>query len=138
MRMNSKLFSCAVAAAIVAAAGCATRMQPGTSAYVYVTPGGAITFNGETFKDPSQLPQRLLKAGATPQNEILIVPQGEISIDLLKVIALECGRGGLPNVAIVEKKEPEAFAQKKGEGYKVQTATKPPHFSPPKSKKRKR
>lgn len=138
MKFEATLVSCAAAAALTAATGCATRMQPGSAAYVYVTPGGAITFNGDTFNDPSQLPQRLVKAGATPKNEILLVPQGEVNADMLKILALECGRGGLPNIAIIEKKKPEAFVQQKGEGYKVQTATKPPQFSPPKSRKRKR
>ena len=126
------------AAAMLAACGCATKMPPGTGAYVYVTSGGAITFRGDTFRDPSLLPKRLIKAGATPRNEIYIVPQGEVKEDMLRILALECGRGGLPNVAIVAERKPEAFVQKEGEGYKVNTATKPPHFSPPGARKRKR
>lgn len=126
------------ATAFLAACGCATKMPPDAAAYVYVTPGGAITFRGDTFTDPSLLPKRLIKAGAAPQNEIYIVPQGEVKEDMLRILALECGRGGLPNVAIMAQRKPEAFVQKEGEGYKVKTATKPPQFTPPGAKKRKR
>jgi hypothetical protein len=125
-----------LAALMVAAgiSGCATRMKPNDRVRVYVTPSGAVTFAGETFVNPEELPKRLIKAGATPQNEIYIVTQGEVKDEKLLPIVAACGRGGLPNVVISDKRPPSSFAREKGDDFNVKTSTKPPRFIPPGAK----
>ncbi len=109
--------------------GCATRMPPKQRAYVYIAENTAITFNGETFLHVSDLPRRLLDAGATPSNQIVIIPQGKVPGVYIKSIVSACGRAGLPNVLIMEEVEPVAFTQKAGTGIARPSGSKPPHFS---------
>ena len=102
--------SLASLAAAIALSGCATKMRPEERARVYVTPGGAMSFAGATVTDPAELPRRLSKAGATPQNEILIITQGDVEEEELRRIAASCGLGGLPNVVISERKAPVSLS----------------------------
>ncbi len=122
-----------LAAAILA--GCATRMPPSRRAYVYIAENTAITFNGDTFMRVDQLPQKLLKAGATPENEILIIPQGKVPEAYLKSIISACGRNGLPNVVIREDVAPVSFAQKLGTGIEKQPGATPPRVVTPAAKR---
>lgn len=133
--MKAAVFlSFAALVAATAISGCATRMKPDERVHVYVTPGGAMTFAGDTFANPDELPRKLIKAGATPQNEIYIVTQGEVKEEELRRVVAACGRGGLPNVVISEKKPPVSFVRGKGDDLEIKTSTKPPRFVPPGAK----
>ncbi len=117
-------FNAIVAAALLA--GCASRMAPSQSAYVYIAENTAITFNGETFMQVDELPHRLIKAGATPENTIILIPQGRVPEVYLRSLVNACGRGGLPNVVIRERVAPTATTQKLGTGIKKQGGATPP------------
>lgn len=93
---------CIVAAAL--AAGCASTLPDGKPVYVYVASNGIVSFRGETMKS-SELPERLLKAGAVPTTHIMLVAQGEVPSQHLKEMALDCGRAGLPNCTIRESRK---------------------------------
>lgn len=83
--------------------GCATTKIPkGRPAYVYVAENGIVSFRGDTFK-AIELPERLIKAGATPETPINIIAQGEVPRAHLTELAMACGRVGLPNCIIREK-----------------------------------
>ena len=99
-----------LAAALLA--GCATRMAPSQRAYVYIAENTAITYGGETFLQVDELPHRLLDDGATPDNQIVIIPQGKVPDVYLRSIISACGRAGLPNILIKEEVAPAAFTQK--------------------------
>ena len=117
-------------------AGCATRMAPNQRAYVYIAENTAITFDGETFLQVNELPHRLLDAGATPDNQIVIIPQGKVPDVYLKSIVSACGRGGFPNVLIKEEAKPVSFTQKAGTGIARQPGATPPRFVAPGAKDR--
>lgn len=121
-----------LAAALLA--GCATRMAPSQRAYVYIAENTAITYGGETFLQVDELPHRLLDDGATPDNQIVIIPQGKVPDVYLKSIISACGRAGLPNVLIKEEVAPAAFTQKAGTGIAKQPGATPPRFVPPGAK----
>lgn len=94
----------ATAAALLAllAAGCASRIPAGRPAYVYVADNAVVTFRGETLK-AKELPERLKKAGATPQTQIFLIAQGDVPSAYLSELAMLCGRAGLPDCAIRER-----------------------------------
>ena len=115
-------------------AGCATRMAPTQRAYVYIAENTAITYGGETFLQVDELPHRLLDDGATPDNQIVIIPQGKVPEVYLKSIIYACGRAGLPNVLIKEEVAPVAFTQKAGTGIVKQPGATPPRFVAPNAK----
>ncbi len=119
-------------------AGCATRMAPNQRAYVYIAENTAITFDGETFLQVAELPHRLLDAGATPENQIILIPQGKVPETFLKSVISACGRGGLPNVLIKEEVAPVSFTQKAGTGIEKQSGSKPPRFVAPGKKRAQR
>ena len=121
-----------LAAALLA--GCATRMAPSQRAYVYIAENTAITYGGETFLQVDELPHRLLDDGATPDNQIVLIPQGKVPDVYLKSIISACGRAGLPNVLIKEEVAPAAFTQKAGTGIAKQPGATPPRFVPPGAK----
>ena len=122
-------FAALLAAALLA--GCATRMAPDEKAYVYIAENNAITFDGETFTQTDELPRRLIAAGATPENQIVIIPQGEVPPAYLRSLVSVCGHGGLPNVLIRDKAEPLVFTQQRGTGVARPSGTKPPRFVAP-------
>ena len=115
-------------------AGCASRMAPSQNAYVYIAENTAITFDGETFLQVDELPRRLVKAGATPENTIILIPQGKVPEVYLRSIVSACGRGGLPNVVIRENVAPTATTQKLGTGIHKQGGATPPRFVAPGAK----
>ena len=122
-----------LAAALLA--GCATRISPGRQ-YVYVAENTAITFNGDTFMQVNELPKRLLKAGATPEKEIYLIPQGDVPDVYLKSIIYACGRSGLPNVIVREKVAPTSYTQEIGAGVnKAPAGATPPRMIVPGAKK---
>ena len=87
------------------ASSCMTgRLSGGSSAYVYVAANGVITFWGEPV-GLEELPRRLKQAGATRETPIKIVPQGDVSGRLLRSIAGNIGRKGLPRVLILEPRK---------------------------------
>ena len=87
------------------ASSCMTgRLSGGSSAYVYVAANGVITFWGEPV-GLEELPRRLKQAGATRETPIKIVPQGDVSERLLRSIAGNIGRKGLPRVLILEPRK---------------------------------
>ena len=131
-RQNRPFLPLFLAAALLA--GCATRMAPNQRAYVYIAENTAITFDGETFLQVNELPHRLLDAGATPENQIVIIPQGKVPDVYLKSIVSACGRGGFPNVLIKEETKPVAFTQKAGTGIARQPGATPPRFVAPGAK----
>ena len=125
------------AAAFLAAAllaGCATRMPPSRNAYVYIAENTALTFDGDTFLNVDELPRRLMKAGATPENTIVLIPQGDVPAVYLRRIVSICGQGGMPNVVIRERVAPSATIQKFGTGIEKQPGATPPRFVPPGAK----
>ncbi len=137
MRPNSQITPYTLpllAAALLA--GCATRMSPDRQAYVYIAENTAITFDGDTFMQVDQLPKRLLKAGATPENEIFLIPQGDVPDVYLKSIISACGRSGLPNVIVREQIAPSSYAQKIGTGVKTPAGATPPRMVAPGAKRR--
>ena len=115
-------------------AGCTTRMPPSRNAYVYIAENTAITFDGDTFLDVEELPRRLVKAGATPENTIVLIPQGDVPAVYLRRIVSICGQGGMPNVVIRERVAPSATIQKFGTGIQKQPGATPPRFVPPGAK----
>ena len=125
-------FASVLAAALLA--GCASRMAPSQNAYVYIAENTAITFDGETFMQVEELPRRLTKAGATPENTIVLIPQGEVPPVYLRSLVNACGRGGLPNVVIREQVAPTSEAQRLGAGLPRQSGATPPRFIAPGAK----
>jgi hypothetical protein len=121
-----------LAAALLA--GCASKMAPSQNAYVYIAANTAITFDGETFMQVDELPRRLIKAGATPQNTIILIPQGEVPAVYIRSLVNACGRGGLPNVVIREQVDPTSATQKLGTGLPKQPGATPPRFVAPGAK----
>ena len=121
-----------LAAALLA--GCASKMAPSQNAYVYIAENTAITFDGETFMQVDELPERLIKAGATPQNTIILIPQGKVPAVYIKSLVNACGRGGLPNVVIREQVQPTSATQKLGTGLPKQSGATPPRFIAPGAK----
>ena len=119
-------FNLAILLAAALLAGCASHMAPSQNAYVYIAENTAITFNGETFMQVDELPRRLIKAGATPQNTIILIPQGRVPEVYLRSLVNSCGRGGLPNVVIREQVAPTATTQKLGTGIQKQGGATPP------------
>ena len=101
-------------------------MPPSQNAYVYIAENTAITFDGETFMQVDELPRRLIKAGATPENTIILIPQGKVPEVYVRSIVNTCGRGGLPNVVIREQVAPTATTQKLGTGIPKQSGATPP------------
>lgn len=97
---NANLTALMLAALL--AAGCASRIPPGQTAYVYVADNGVVTFRGEKLK-ASELPERLRKAGATPKTPILLVAQGDVPSAFLTQMAVACGNAGFPDCAIRER-----------------------------------
>ena len=116
--------------------GCASRMAPSQNAYVYIAENTAITFDGETFMQVDELPRRLIKAGATPENTIVLIPQGKVPEVYLRSIINTCGKGGLPNVVIREQVAPTSTTQKLGTGIQTQGGAKPPRLVLPGAKER--
>ncbi len=114
--------------------GCASRMAPSQNAYVYIAENTAITFDGETFMQVDELPRRLIKAGATPENTIVLIPQGKVPEVYLRSLVNTCGRGGLPNVVIREQVAPTSTTQKLGTGLPKQPAATPPRIVLPGTK----
>lgn len=114
------------AAVVSALSGCATHLPPDQSVFVYVASNKAITYRDKTFFDAEMLPKELIKSGATPQNQIILVPQGNVDRDYLIKIAGQCGLGGLPNVMIREQFKASSFTQKRGKGFEKQHTPKPP------------
>ena len=129
---NPSTLSTLLAAALLA--GCTTRMPPSRNAYVYIAENTAITFDGDTFLEVDDLPRRLIKAGAGPENTIVIIPQGEVPEVYLRKIVTTCGKGGMPNVVIREQVAPSATIQKSGTGIQKQPGATPPRFVPPGAK----
>ena len=129
-----QLFNLSALLAAALMAGCATRMQPNRQVHVYVAENTAITFDGETFMQVDQLPKRLLKAGATPENVIILIPQGNVPDIYLKSIIASCGRNGLPNIIVKEQLAPSSYTQKSGTGIPVQAGATPPRMIPPGAK----
>ena len=123
-----------LAAALLA--GCASKMAPSQNAYVYIAENTAITFDGETFMQVDELPQRLIRAGATPGNTIILIPQGRVPEVYLRSLVNACGRGGLPNVVIRERVAPSSTTQKLGTGIQKQGGAKPPRLVLPGAKAR--
>ncbi len=115
-------------------AGCASHMAPSQNAYVYIAENTAITFDGETFMQVDELPRRLIKAGATPENTIVLIPQGRVPDIYLRSLVNTCGRGGLPNVVIREQVAPTATTQKLGTGIQNPKGATPPRFVAPGAK----
>ena len=120
--------------AAILLAGCASRMAPSQNAYVYIAENTAITFDGETFMQVDELPRRLIKAGATPENTIILIPQGRVPEVYLRSLVNTCGRGGLPNVVIRERVAPTATTQKLGTGIQKLGGATPPRFVAPGAK----
>ena len=112
-----QLFDLSTLLAAALLTGCASRMAPSQSAYVYIA---------ETFMQVDELPHRLIKAGATPENTIILIPQGKVPEVYLRSLINTCGRGGLPNVVIRERVAPTATTQKLGTGIKKQGGATPP------------
>ena len=123
-----QLFNLSTLLVAVLLAGCASHMAPSQNAYVYIAENTAITFNGETFMQVDELPRRLIKAGATPENTIILIPQGRVPEVYLRSLVNACGRGGLPNVVIRERVAPTATTQKLGTGIQKQGGAKPPRL----------
>lgn len=98
-KMTSKLPAIFLAALL---AGCASKIPQGRPAYVYVAENGIITFRGDALK-ASELPERLIRAGATPDTPVIISAQGEVPRAYLTDLAMACGRAGIPNCTIREK-----------------------------------
>ena len=136
MTAPRQLFNLSTLLAAALLAGCATRMPPDRRAYVYIAENTAITFNGDTFMQVDQLPKRLLKAGVTPENEIFLIPQGDVPDFYLKSIITACGRGGLPNVIVKEQIAPTSYTQKIGTGVKAPAGATPPRVVTPGAKRR--
>jgi hypothetical protein len=81
--------------------GCISEQLPrGASAYVHVAANGVATFQGEPV-GIDKLVDKLMRAGARNSTVIKIVPQGEVSDLLLRSIAGQIGRNGLPRVMIM-------------------------------------
>jgi hypothetical protein len=120
--------------AVALLSSCTTRMPPSRNAYVYIAENTAITFDGETFLDVDDLPRRLVRAGAGPENTIVIIPQGAVPEVYLRKIVSTCGKGGMPNVVIREHVAPSATVQKSGTGIQKQPGATPPRFVPPGAK----
>ena len=129
-----QLFNTSTLLAAALLAGCATRMPPSRNAYVYIAENTAITFDGETFLEVDDLPRRLMRAGAGPENTIVIIPQGAVPEVYLRKIVSTCGKGGMPNVVIREQVAPSATIQKSGTGIQKQPGASPPRFVPPGAK----
>lgn len=88
-------------AVLALALGCmGPRIQPGQPAFVHVAPNGIVSFLGKptTLHD---LPVRLKKAGVKPDTVVKIVPEGDVSMLILKSIANGIGRHGMRRVVIV-------------------------------------
>lgn len=100
---KAMLHATALAIAASLAAGCASRLPADQPVYVYVADNSVVTFRGEPLK-AGDLPERLLKAGATPQTHIYIVAQGDVPSAFLTQLAVDCGRAGLPDCTIRERK----------------------------------
>lgn len=79
--------------------GCATPLQKGSPAYVYVAQNGIVTFKGEAYRS-SEIPEELIRAGATPSTHIFIIPQGDVPMAHMNTIVSNCGNAGLPNCTI--------------------------------------
>ncbi len=131
-----QLFNLSTLLATVFFAGCASHMAPSQNAYVYIAENTAITFDGETFMQVDELPKRLIKAGATPENTIILIPQGRVPEVYLRSLVNTCGRGGLPNVVIRERVAPTSTTQKLGTGIQTQGGAKPPRLVLPGAKER--
>ncbi len=134
MKVSKKLFNRSTLLATALLAGCASRMAPSQNAYVYIAENTAITFDGETFMQVDELPRRLIKAGATPENTIVLIPQGKVPEVYLRSLVNTCGRGGLPNVVIREQVAPTATTQKLGTGLQSPKGATPPRFVAPGAK----
>lgn len=118
----------------LALTGCVTTMPSSQKVFLYVTEN-RVVYNGETFTELDRIPDRLLRAGARPENEIILVPQGNVQEIYLKSIIGVCGRRGLPNVIIKERPRATAVTQRRGVGIEHPHGTKPPKFIPPNAKK---
>jgi biopolymer transport protein ExbD len=81
-----------------------SRLSDHETAFVYVAANGVITFQGRPVI-LSELPQTLKMAGATRTTPIKIVPQGEVSLRVLRSIAGNIGRQGMPRVLIQEPRK---------------------------------
>ena len=129
-----QLFNFSTLLAVAFLTGCASHMAPSQNAYVYIAENTAITFNGDTFMQVDELPRRLIKAGATPENTIILIPQGRVPEVYLRSLINACGRGGLPNVVIRERVAPTSTTQKLGTGIQKQGGAKPPRLVLPGAK----
>ena len=129
-----QLFNLSTLLAATLLTGCASRMAPSQNAYVYIAENTAITFDGETFMQVDELPRRLIKAGATPENTIILIPQGKVPEIYLRSLVNTCGKGGLPNVVIREQVAPTSTTQKLGTGIPKQPAATPPRVVLPGAK----
>ncbi len=136
MKSRKATFTLSTLMAVAFLAGCASHMAPSRNAYVYIAENTAITFDGETFMQVDELPQRLIRAGATPENTIILIPQGRVPEVYLRSLVNACGRGGLPNVVIRERVAPSSTTQKLGTGIQKQGGAKPPRLVLPGAKAR--
>ena len=131
-----KKFALAVAVCGLVMSGCVTTTMPANrKVFLYVTEHHVV-YNGETFTELDKVPDRLLRAGARPENEIILVPQGNVQDIYLKSIAGVCGRRGLPNVVIRERPRATAVVQRRDTGFEPPHGTRPPKFVPPNAKKK--
>lgn len=88
-----------MAMAVLLAAGCASRLPADRPVYVYVAANGSVSFRGDTMK-AGELPARLKDAGAVPSTHIILVAQGEVPVQHLQELVMDCGDAGLPNCTI--------------------------------------
>lgn len=88
-----------MAAAVLLAAGCTSRLPGGKPVYVYVASNGTVSFRGDSMK-AGELPANLKSAGAVPSTHIILVAQGEVPLQHLHELVQECGNAGLPNCTI--------------------------------------
>lgn len=97
--LSGALIGC-VLAGFLATACISERLPRGASAYVHVAANGVVTFQGEPV-GIDKLVDKLTRAGARHSTLIKIVPQGDVSDLLLRSIAGQIGRNGLPRVMIM-------------------------------------
>ena len=102
----------AVSAALMlaaAVAGCASpRLAPGENLYVYVSENARITFDGEPVA-MNDLPERLRKAGATPDTPIVFKTQGNVPGRMMRSLVSTVQAKGYTRVVFETPKMANAF-----------------------------